>query len=88
MLAGACFLGGALGVEMLAAALVDSLGLEAQPSGWEQRGDFPIEYMWYVVVEESLEMLGVILFIDALLGYLQAEPARVPAVAPAPARRT
>lgn len=85
VLAGACFLGGALGVEMLSAALADAHGLEAQPSGWEQRGDFPIEYMWHIVVEESLEMLGVILFIDALLGYLQADPTRASAVTPTPA---
>jgi len=82
----ACFLGGALGVEMLSAALGGAHCLEAQPSGWEQRGDFPAEYMWYVVAEEGLEMLGVILFIDALLGYLQAEPAPVSAVAPTTAR--
>jgi len=75
MLAGACFIGGALGVEMLSAAVEDALGLGMQPPGWDQKGDFPMEYMWYVLVEESMENLGVILFIDALIGYLQAEPA-------------
>ncbi len=86
VLAGACYLGGALGVEMQSAALADALRLQAQPLDWDQRGDFPIEYMWHVVAEESLEMLGLVLFIDALLGYLQAEPARVSAVAPTTAR--
>lgn len=85
VLAAACFLGGALGVEMFSAALADAQDLELQPDGWEQRGDFTAGYMWYVVVEESLEMLGVIVFINHLLGHLQVEPVHLSAIARTPA---
>lgn len=73
IIAGAVFVGGAIVVEMLSARVEQAAGLHLQPDGWEGRGDFTLEYMWYVVVEESLEMLGIVLFIDALLRYVQSE---------------
>lgn len=72
--AGICFVAGAIGVEMLTAAVyAGPQGLDLQPPGWDERGDFPLGYMLLVMAEESLELLGVTLFIDALLGYVGAE---------------
>jgi hypothetical protein len=56
--AGLVYLGGALGVEFVEAALADV------------RGENNFIYVLLVVIEESLEMAGVILFIDALMRYI------------------
>lgn len=55
------YCGGALGVEMLS-------GLQASRHGEEN-----FTYAMIVTVEEACEMLGVVLFIHALLNYLQRE---------------
>lgn len=73
LLAGTCFLAGALGVEMVSAAVSGAQGLQAQPDGWHERGDFTKEYMLLVAAEESLELLGMALLIDTLLRYLGTE---------------
>lgn len=77
MLAGACFVGGAIGVEMLVAASAEANGLTSQPPGWSHRGDFPAGHMLLLLLEECLEMLGVALFIHALLAQIETESGRV-----------
>ena len=62
MIAGAVYLAGAMGVELIEARL-DEL--------W---GSLPFSMM--VVVEESLEMAGMIVLIHALLSYLASLPQR------------
>lgn len=57
-LAAATFVGGALGVEMINAWIADSLG------------DRTIPYVAMTVVEEALEMIGVLIFVYALLDYM------------------
>jgi hypothetical protein len=57
-LAGLVYVGGALGTELFEAAWADA------------RGEGNFGYMWIVVVEETLEMAGVLLFIDALFRYI------------------
>jgi len=59
MLSGAVYVGGALGVEMLGGALADWYGL------------LSLRYLAAMAVEEVLEMVGVALFLYALLGYLR-----------------
>lgn len=59
--AAATFLGGALGVEILE-------GLYSASHG----GENSFQFSMLVTVEEGLEMAGVIIFINALLGYIQA----------------
>ncbi len=56
--AGLVFVGGAVGVEMVAGAYV------------EEHGKKGVEYVGLTMLEEILEMTGVILFIRALLLYL------------------
>lgn len=63
--AAALFVGGALGVEMIAASWVEGHG---------QRN---IPYILMFTAEETLEMLGVAVFIYALLRYLEREVGRV-----------
>lgn len=75
--AGACYLGGALGVEMLGAAVSDVQGLQSQPDGWGDRGDFTTAYALLVTVEEGLEMAGMILFVNTLLGHIASRSGRI-----------
>lgn len=77
LVAAACYLGGALGFEMLGAAVSDAQGLQSQPDGWGDRGDFTIGYALLVAAEESLEMAGMILFAHALLGFVQSNLGRI-----------
>ena len=60
LLAGGLFLSGALGFEMIQARYDSVHGVENMP------------YRLLVLVEETLEMIGAILFISTLLGYLAA----------------
>jgi hypothetical protein len=59
--AGAIYLSGAIGMEMLSGAY-SSL-----------RGQNNMTYSLYVLLEEFLEMAGIVTFISALLGYLGAQ---------------
>lgn len=70
VLSGALFVGGAIGVEMVGARLADAQALYTDPL-WEERGDFTSQYMIAVSIEETLELLGIIAFIDALLRQLR-----------------
>lgn len=66
VLAGAIFVTGAIGMEMLEGRL------------YEIKGGFKnIEYMSLVTVEEILEMAGVFIFIGGLLSYLTADGRRL-----------
>ncbi len=58
LVAGAVFVGGAIGVEMLS-------GIEA-----DARTQFSLTYALIVTVEEMMEMLGIVLFIYALSDYI------------------
>ena len=58
LLAGGIFLGGALGVEMIEGAIVDSAGLAS------------IHLSFVQAVEEFMEMLGIAILIYTLLNYL------------------
>lgn len=77
LVAAGCYLGGALGVEMVGAAVSGAQGLQSQPDGWGDRGDFTIEYALLVTAEESLEMTGMILFVHTLLGHIGSGFGRV-----------
>lgn len=57
---GCLFLSGALGMELVGAKCASNCGLDS------------LGYDWCVTVEESLEMVGVALFIRTLLLYLEA----------------
>lgn len=59
LLAATLFVGGAIGVEMLSGAHADVFGEEN------------LDYALIVTVEEFLEMLGVVIFIRALLDYIE-----------------
>jgi len=77
VLAGACFVGGAVGVEMLVAASAEANGLTDLPPGWSHRGDFPAGHMLLLMLEECMEILGIALFIHALLAHVEGEVGRV-----------
>jgi hypothetical protein len=77
VVAGTCYVGGALGMEMVGAWLVSAEGLALQLDGWQDRGDFPVTYALAVALEEGLEMFGLILFLRALLGYCAAHIGRI-----------
>lgn len=70
VVAGAWFLGGALGMEAIGAYVVSAQGLDLQPFGWDERGDFGMAYALTVAAEEWFEMSGMIRFLDALLEHL------------------
>lgn len=59
VLAGVIYVGGAMGVEMIGGAVVTTLSEESLPA------------RMLTVLEEGMEMLGVILFIGALLSYIR-----------------
>ncbi len=59
ILAGVFYIGGAVGVEMLGANYADKHGL------------VNLNYAFFTIVEETCEMVGIILFIRALLLYMQ-----------------
>lgn len=59
ILAGVFYIGGAIGVEMLGANYAEKHGL------------VNLTYATFTIVEETCEMLGIILFIRALLIYMQ-----------------
>ena len=61
LLAGAVFVGGAIGVEMLSGLVADLYGEEN------------FTYAMIITVEELFEMLGVVIFIHAIWKYLSAE---------------
>lgn len=60
MIAGALYIGGAIGVELIGGRYE------------ELHGDQSLTYSMIATVEESLEMAGIILFIRGLLNYLSA----------------
>jgi hypothetical protein len=68
-LAGALYVGGALGVEALSAVHATAFGIQNLP------------HTIIYTVEEFLEMSGVILFITALLGYIEAQTPKLTFVA-------
>ncbi len=59
IIAGGCFVGGAIGIEMIGGQYADLYG-EAQD----------MTYSVIATFEESLEMMGIILLIHALLDYI------------------
>lgn len=61
IVAGAIFVGGALGVELAGGAMADQFGLRS------------VSYTIVMMIEELLEMLGIVLFIYALLSYLRKQ---------------
>jgi hypothetical protein len=64
-LAGGIYLGGAVGIEIIGNAMVG------------QRLRDTLQYNLTTLAEESLEMLGLILFIHTLLRYMRAPGASV-----------
>ena len=67
ILAGAVFVLGALGMEMLSARVVSSYGIE----DWGNVSGYPkMLVILQTVVEELFEMLGIVVFIYALLAYI------------------
>lgn len=70
VLAGGCYVLGALGFEMLGAYFFlpeRGIGTASLVGGWDL-----LPYMLAMTVEESLELAGVLLFIHGLLDYLKA----------------
>jgi hypothetical protein len=61
ILAGALYVGGALGVEMLIGPV------------WESVGKQHIATLLMSHVEEAMEMIGIVVFISALLGYIASQ---------------
>jgi len=59
--AGAAYVGGALGMEMVGGACADWYGLES------------MRYLAAMTVEESLEMLGIVIFLYALFDYIRRQ---------------
>jgi hypothetical protein len=57
--AGALYIGGAIGVEMLGGYVADTTGQEN------------VSYVIVITLEESLEMLGIVVFIHALTSYIK-----------------
>ena len=58
ILAGMIYLNGALGLEMVGGYLMKIYGKDSS------------QYVIETIAEESLEMLGILIFINALMGYL------------------
>jgi hypothetical protein len=58
IIAAIVFLSGALGMEMLSAVYAEKTSLDS------------VEYIWTYTIEETLEMLGVVIFMRALIQYL------------------
>lgn len=77
LVAAVLYLGAAVGVEMLEAALADAQGLSAQEPGWTLAGKFGFDYMALLIVEETFEMIAMAFFIRALLDYIDTQFARV-----------
>jgi hypothetical protein len=61
LLAAILFVGGSIGVEMLSGAQADAFGEEN------------LDYALIVTIEEFLEMLGIVVFIRALLEYIEQQ---------------
>jgi hypothetical protein len=61
LIAGAVYVGGALGVELIGGALAESHGFAS------------LRYIAVMTLEEVMEMMGVVIFIYALLDYLRSE---------------
>jgi MFS family permease len=61
------FLGGALGTEMVGARLAID----------PEVGTASLAYMMLVTIEESMEMLGIILFISVLVNYLKSQSTKL-----------
>jgi len=76
LIAGVLYLGGCLGVELVADYYDDAYG---------RRG---LGYQWLTALEEGLEMLGVVVFIRALLDYLLLRDQLVVPVVGVVAQRT
>jgi hypothetical protein len=74
VIAGAVYVGGAVGLELIAGWMVDSLGYAERSLPME------LEYL----VEETMEMLGVAYFVTALLRYVElgGEPLQVSVAMP------
>lgn len=69
VVAGALFVVGALGFEMLSARLISLYGVE----NWEQMpGTLKMVVAVETAIEEALEMLGVVVFIYALMSYVSS----------------
>jgi len=77
VLAAACFLGGAVGFEVLEGLFAEAWGLARRTYDWGMAGDFDAKYMVLVLVEESLEMIGVAIFVRALLEYIDDQFGRL-----------
>ena len=58
IIAGACYVGGALGMELFGGMLAESKGFDA------------ISYIFVMSIEETLEMVGIATLIYVLLRYL------------------
>lgn len=65
ILAGTIYLSGALGMELLGGYIVDSFGFNT------------MQYVVVSTIEELLEMFGVVIFINALLSYIQSYLSKV-----------
>lgn len=74
LLAGATYVGGAIGMEMVGAHFASTIGTSS------------VAYALSAVVEETMEMLGVVVFIHALLTYLSTHPAAETTADPRPRR--
>ncbi|MCO5101777.1 MAG: hypothetical protein M9885_12955 [Burkholderiaceae bacterium] len=77
VIAAACFLGGAVGFEVLEGLFAEAWGLASRTYDWGMAGDFDAKYMMLVLVEESLEMIGVAIFVRALLEYIDDQFGRL-----------
>ncbi|MFC4872328.1 multidrug transporter [Negadavirga shengliensis] len=64
VLSGAIFVTGAIGFEMLGGKVIEEQG-------------FTVEYAIYYTFEELLEMVGVVIFIFTLLGYIASHSERI-----------
>jgi hypothetical protein len=64
VLSGAIFVTGAIGFEMLGGKVIQEQG-------------FTVEYAIYYTIEESLEMVGVVIFIFTLIGYIASHSEKI-----------
>jgi hypothetical protein len=78
--AGAVYVSGAVGVEMLDAKYLELH--EPQIIGTAVTGIFAFNYSLMTAAEELLEMSGIVIFIYALFSYLMPETAAVKSAAP------
>ena len=75
VISGTLFVSGAIGVELFEGLIVDSQGVE--------RGFASLKLTFAQTIEEALEMFAIVLFIYALLDYLQIHANRLTSASPA-----